>query len=49
MENFGSLRYERSREAMVHGRVLTQRHEATPAEEAMAEGERPLVRGRAGG
>ena len=45
VENFGALRYERSREALVHGRLLTQRHEATNAEVAMAEGDRPLVRG----
>ncbi|KAF8061130.1 ENV9 [Scenedesmus sp. PABB004] len=43
VENFGRLRYERSREAMEHGRVLTQRHEATSAEVAMAAGDRPLV------
>jgi hypothetical protein len=44
VENFGRLRYERSREALAHGRILTQRHEATEAELAMAEGDRPLVR-----
>jgi hypothetical protein len=38
------MRYERSREALEHGRILTQRHEATDAELAMAEGDRPLVR-----
>jgi hypothetical protein len=38
------MRYERSREALAHGRILTQRHEATDAELAMAEGDRPLVR-----
>lgn len=44
VENFGRMRYERSREALAHGRILTQRHEATEAELAMAEGDRPLVR-----
>lgn len=44
VENFGRLRYERSREALAHGRILTQRHEATEAELAMSEGDRPLVR-----
>ena len=43
VENFGRLRYERSRDALEHGRILTQRHEATDAELAMAEGDRPLV------
>lgn len=43
VENFGRLRYERSREALEHGRILTQRHEATEAELAMSEGDRPLV------
>uniref|UniRef100_A0A383V7V0 Uncharacterized protein n=1 Tax=Tetradesmus obliquus TaxID=3088 RepID=A0A383V7V0_TETOB len=47
VENFGRLRYERSREALAHGRILTQRHEATDAELAMAEGDRPLVGRRA--
>jgi hypothetical protein len=39
------MRYERARGAddAAHGRVLTQRHEATAAELAMSEGERPLV------
>jgi hypothetical protein len=45
VENFGRLRYERSREALEHGRILTQRHEATDAELAMAEGDRRLVSG----
>ncbi|GBF92274.1 hypothetical protein Rsub_05357 [Raphidocelis subcapitata] len=43
VENFGALRYERSREVAAHGRTLTQRHEATNAEVAMSEGDRPLV------
>lgn len=43
VENFGRMRYERSRDALAHGRILTQRHEATNAEIAMAEGDRPLV------
>ncbi len=43
VENFGSMRYERSREAEAHGRVLTQEHEATNAEIAMSEGIRPQV------
>ena len=45
VENFGALRYERPRgaSAAAHGGVLTQRHEATPAELAMAARERPLV------
>lgn len=43
VENFGALRYERSREVAAHGRVLTQRHEATNAEIAMNAGDRPLV------
>lgn len=43
VENFGRLRYERSREALAHGHILTQRHEATNVEIAMAEGDRPLV------
>jgi hypothetical protein len=45
VENFGRMRYERSREALEHGRILTQRHEATDAELAMAEGDRRLVSG----
>jgi hypothetical protein len=48
VENFGRMRYERSREALAHGRTLTQRHEATMAEVAMAAGDRPLV-SRTGG
>lgn len=44
VENFGAMRYERSREVLAHGRVLTQRHEATNAEIAMNAGDRPLVR-----
>eukprot|EP00879_Flechtneria_rotunda_P016435 GHRR01017199.1.p2 GENE.GHRR01017199.1~~GHRR01017199.1.p2 ORF type:complete len:135 (+),score=31.91 GHRR01017199.1:307-711(+) len=47
VENFGRLRYERSRDALAHGRILTQRHEATNAEIAMSEGDRPLVGRRA--
>eukprot|EP00878_Enallax_costatus_P041995 GHUV01048940.1.p1 GENE.GHUV01048940.1~~GHUV01048940.1.p1 ORF type:complete len:116 (+),score=15.43 GHUV01048940.1:22-369(+) len=47
VENFGRMRYERSRDALAHGRILTQRHEATNAEVAMAEGDRPLVGRRA--
>ncbi|KAI8467554.1 MAG: hypothetical protein J3K34DRAFT_430110 [Monoraphidium minutum] len=43
VENFGALRYERSREVQAHGRVLTQRHEATNAEVAMSQGDRPMV------
>lgn len=43
VENFGALRYERSREVQAHGRILTQRHEATNAEVAMSQGDRPLV------
>ncbi|KIY98614.1 hypothetical protein MNEG_9348 [Monoraphidium neglectum] len=43
VENFGALRYERSREVQVHGRTLTQRHEATNAEVAMSQHDRPLV------
>jgi hypothetical protein len=49
VENFGRMRYERSREALEHGRILTQRHEATDAELAMAEGDRRLVSGVRGG
>ena len=49
VENFGALRYERSREVAAHGRILTQRHEATNAEVAMNEGDRPLVRGPSAG
>lgn len=43
VENFGALRYERSHEVAAHGRVLTQRHEATNIEVDMAEGTRRLV------
>jgi hypothetical protein len=47
VENFGALRYERSREASAaaHGATLTQRHEATAAELALAAREKPLVPG----
>lgn len=43
VENFGALRYERSREAAAAGRALTQRHAATNAEIALAAGDRPYV------
>jgi hypothetical protein len=45
VENFGALRYERptSAAASAHGAALTQKHEATAAELAMARRERPLV------
>jgi hypothetical protein len=47
VENFGALRYERPRDAAAaaHGATLTQRHEATPAELALAAREKPLVPG----
>jgi hypothetical protein len=36
--------YDFGSEALAHRRILTQRQEATDAELAMAEGDRPLVR-----
>jgi hypothetical protein len=48
VENFGALRYERptaNMSAAAHGAALTQKHEATAAEQAMARRERALVPG----
>ncbi len=44
IENFGALRYERSRlDSLNQGPSLTQMHEASNVEVAVLEGQRPLI------